>query len=47
MSKASNPYGDGTACDKILEALEMAKYTNRKNNYETQDSSQGSREKRI
>lgn len=21
MSKASNPYGDGTACDKILEAL--------------------------
>lgn len=25
MSKASNPYGDGTACDKILEALKWKK----------------------
>lgn len=29
MSKASNPYGDGTACDKILEALRGVRDTGR------------------
>ncbi len=30
MAKASNPYGDGTACEKILEALKWAGIQNRK-----------------
>lgn len=30
MAKASNPYGDGTACEKILEALKWAEKQNRK-----------------
>ncbi len=30
MAHASNPYGDGTACDKILEALKWQKTQNRR-----------------
>lgn len=30
MAQASNPYGDGTACDKILEALKWQKVQNKK-----------------
>ena len=30
MAKASNPYGDGKACEKILEALKWAENQSRK-----------------